>query len=581
MELRLYTLSPLHIGTGETLSPMDYIVNGKMFYRIGQDELYKLVQQLPDGPRLFSGWIEEQFAAMRDLRDNREQSRLSNRTNALAFFEQQGKKDFLLKYLQARPEGGQSLQLDDQNRQRGRTDHRFGEVREAIRTNQLPYLPGTSIKGAVRTALLYDYLLRHGDIAQLEYMFREQLNNRRVRKEYFAAPLEAQAFFCGMNEKGRTRNQEAQMDLLKWLAVSDAHPVDHNMRLQVGKINLYLVEKEQTRDRKQTPRLLASRQPQSSYAEMIPAGQGLSAQLNFDGTTLAFLLRKAGTSSITVKKNKDTNEYYQHLRKKVKQLFNLSNDLLDQADAQQLSNAIENHCQKALTNFSKAQLKRQEEWLEDYRTKVDKEDFGPRIAAGFVPVNAYQGQLMHLGYAAGFSATTALLFFLENNNLSALYERIMDYFQLGRAPKQKGRYTPNIRRFPKSRRFVESENSIQPLGWVAMLGAEETPPNITPPSAGDGNTSSGPSHHQREELENTEPTYFTGSINYKNPPELDAVVTKAGRPNKVKVYLAPDNCPELDLQAYRTPLEVGTIVIVKSQFNKRKELLSVSYFKTK
>ncbi|MEM1216710.1 MAG: type III-A CRISPR-associated RAMP protein Csm5, partial [Bacteroidota bacterium] len=469
---RMYTLSPLHIGTGETLSPLDYIVHGNTFYRIRQEELYELVQEHIDGgTRDFASWIGEQMSAMRNLRDNRAQSDLNNKTNALTYFQNRGKQRELLQALQQRPQGGQMVLLDDQNQHRNRQGPKLGDVREAIRTGGQAYLPGSSIKGSIRTALLYDYLQRHGDIAKLEPLIHRQLTNSRTRKEYFASPLEAEVFFCPQEERGKIRPQEAQMDLLKWLSVSDAYATAAPA-LEVGKINLYLVEKEQ-RQRRPTGRLLAARQPQASYAEMIPTGCELRTTVQFDTAVLVQLLQRLDKGKIEVR----GNTYYHALTTRLKRLFDLSDEQLKTQDAPALQDAILAHCQAAVARFSQAQWQRQQAWLDDYASQQDPENFGPRIQSGSQPIAGHAGPQFHLGYAAGFNATTVLLYFLQKDDAHRqLFERIMAKYELGKAPGQKGRYVPKISRFPKSRRLVEKEHVIQPLGWLALLRPDESLP---------------------------------------------------------------------------------------------------------
>ena len=74
-----------------------------------------------------------------------------------------------------------------------------------------------------------------------------------------------------------------------------------------------------------------------------------------------------------------------------------------------------------------------------------------------------------------------------------------------------------------------------------------------------------------------EPAYYDKPINPKKAPELDAVVVKPGRPNRVKVYVKPDYTPELELNGYRNPLDKGAIVRVQTVFNKKKKLVQVAF----
>lgn len=580
MSMKLYTLSPLHIGTGETLAPLDYVIIDDTFYRIGQDELFRLIREnIPNGAKMFSDWISEKYEVLRDERDNQAQSRLSNETNALSFFRDQGKEQLLRDYLRKRADGQPVLKDDDTRQQRGRSDsfQRFGEIRESIRTglkNEL-YVPGTSIKGAIRTALMYDYLMRHGNELPLERIIEQQLKDR-VKKERFAEPLEAEIFFCKQREDHRLRNREAQMDILKLLSVADAH-ANKTVSLvpNIGKINIYLVEKEQVRNTRNTPRLMASRQRQASYAEIIPAGQELYTEMGFDGRMLMLLLEKVGDEGVAVGENR----YYIELKKKVQRLFNLNEEMLSAPTPAAISKAVLDHCRHAIAQFSQAQLQRQQEWLADYAQQYDPNQYAPRIEVGYAPLHNFSGVLLHLGYAAGFSATTVLLYFLERSNNRTLFERIMEKYELGKAPNQKGRYQPKISRFPKSRRLIEEASQIRPLGWLAILGSDEASPAIQKAANVSGRNApvSGPGTVSEPVVAE----YYSGTINYKRPPEVDAVVIKSGHPNQVKVYLTSENAPELQLQAYRSPLEVGTVVIVQITLNKTGKVLSAAYRKVK
>lgn len=85
----------------------------------------------------------------------------------------------------------------------------------------------------------------------------------------------------------------------------------------------------------------------------------------------------------------------------------------------------------------------------------------------------------------------------------------------------------------------------------------------------------------KEEPASVGPKFFTGTLNPKRPPELDAVVIASGRPNKVKVYVRPDYMPELPLNGYANPLDAGTIVIVRTVLNKKGEVVQVSFGRRK
>lgn len=585
MQLRLYTLSPLHIGTGENLAPLDYVAHKEVFYRIDQEELIKLVRaQFPDGAKRFSDWISAQYAAMRDLRDNREQSQLANRINAHAFFKAQGQERAFLQYLSGST-GSRVIYDDDiRERQRGQDVVALGQVREAARSAGKPYLPGSSIKGALRTALLYAYLTDHADAERVRKLVDMRLQDRRSCKENFAKPLEEEVFFCDYFDgtKGRNRSGEAQMDLMRAVSVSDAALQGEDSRLAVAKINIYLVEKRRHPNRRDEVTMASGRQRQASYAEVIPAGRELTATLTVDG---AFLYRLAHWAQGDKGLARGHDKYWIGLDTRISKLFGMSLSEMRQSTPEAIAARVEQYMVNCLDRFARRQLDRQNIWTEHYVKHDERDRYASRIKRGFNPLRAAgETPFLHLGYGAGFTATTALLYFLEDQKREKLAKAILEQFGIGRAPNQKGPYTANLARFPKSRRLVETQGSIQPLGWLALLAPGQTGPAVEDSGAR-------AAYAVKEELapeksnippappKPTGPTYFTGKPNPKKTVELDAEVLASGTPNQVKVYLYPDNCPTLPLQAYRTPLPQGAMLVVLGQFNGKGELMGVSFKK--
>ncbi|GAA4410254.1 hypothetical protein GCM10023187_34630 [Nibrella viscosa] len=85
---------------------------------------------------------------------------------------------------------------------------------------------------------------------------------------------------------------------------------------------------------------------------------------------------------------------------------------------------------------------------------------------------------------------------------------------------------------------------------------------------------------QRQAEEARKPKLFEGTL--KQGQELDAEVVVAARTNKVKVYAAGYESKTFDLIGYINPLPIGTVVIVKAdQLNGKKQLLQIRYVKPK
>lgn len=582
MKLQFKTLSPIHIGTGEELAPLDYVVHDRVFYRISQDQLEKLTKSLlPEtGVRDLGDWISDQYLEMSHTSDNRDLSKMNDRMNAYYFFETKRKGRELIRAMQGNQFGikGTPVTLDERTKSRNRNETviPLGQVRGIIKNGQgQPYIPGSSLKGSLRTALLFHYLNTAADKRQLERLIHDQLG-KRERKERFALPLNHEAFYCATKdiEKNRLKTDDEKMDLLKLVRISDAHIAPTDNSIHLAKMNIYLVEKQETKSNsKQQSDFKATQQPQASYCEVIPKGKVIETELDFDIDFLVQakkFLRDGGIPA-------GGDIQWIGIEKKVKWLFNLDLATLNEQNKEEKRTAVIQHLLDCWGAFSRRQIAAHEGWLDHFGKNDPRDEYTSRIRNGMHPVlSRAQKQLIHLGYATGFHGTTAILYFLEDQRLVNLYKMLLETFGIGNKPGNKGSYKVNMERFPKSRRLLEDERTILPLGWLQWMDGsaedrlEDSKEDVaispmataTPPPP-------------------AEPVFFKGELNHKKPPELDAVVTVSGRPNKVKVYIRPDYTPEIVLTGYANPLEVGTVIVVRSQVSGKGVLLQVSFGRKK
>lgn len=129
MKLILETLTPVHIGCGETIEPYEYVIADKL-YRIN---LEKFIRFLSDKDReTFLKISSENMVFTRDF--IRKKADLSSVTEYSMNVPGDVKEIYETK-------------MSDPNNQLS--------VQTFIKTNSKPFIPGSSIKGAIRTALLY------------------------------------------------------------------------------------------------------------------------------------------------------------------------------------------------------------------------------------------------------------------------------------------------------------------------------------------------------------------------------------------------------------------------------------------
>lgn len=194
MKYRIVTLSPIHIGNGNKISPIEYVADGK-FHRINMDELF----------------MDEKFDIDGFLEDTKMGSfYLGERYGGIA-------KRHTLYSIDASNDAMNYIRL------------RKPEILEFIKTGGKPYIPGSSIKGAIRTAIMW-YILKEDKELHLEFIkyIRRILQNKESRpdKKYVADEIEKKIF-------GKDPNHDA----MRLMQISDTPPLDFNS-LKVGNVHI-------------------------------------------------------------------------------------------------------------------------------------------------------------------------------------------------------------------------------------------------------------------------------------------------------------------------------------------------------
>lgn len=146
--MKLIVLSPLHIGNGNKVTPLDIYPSGNSIYVLNVEKLFNDLQKLgvsleeildflqnPPGEHyVWKGYIEK-------YRLNPAEYSLYS----LPVFGEPGKTSM--------------------------------QINEFIKFNGRPYLPGSSLKGAIRTAILYKVLKDCGSVFQIESTLRKSMKD--------------------------------------------------------------------------------------------------------------------------------------------------------------------------------------------------------------------------------------------------------------------------------------------------------------------------------------------------------------------------------------------------------------------
>jgi len=441
MQITLTTLSPVHVGSGEQYDTLPlYFAAENGTSRCHVIDVEKLVAGLgPDGVKRFSRWMDVIADEFRNAeRDNRLVAKVRERFTVESFLRDEMRlaKPAYHAMLTARENIRYSM--DVRSRARGNRN-----VNRQIATPKMwPYIPGTSIKGALRTALASSMLMAMKE-SDRDAIFREAarfIRGRDRRDMDQAEELVMKALFnCGTSKNWQN------YDLLRFVSVADC------------------------------------------FGSKVPS-------------------ELCQVSSITRKRNRDTGrtemgifdlDIFEVIPEKARFIFTMSIDLdqlravasrgtgWDRLDSL-FSLAFGVELKEALAmdpvEAQKTLVGKLLERASSHGAMVLKEDIawavrlfgeGSQARAAMETVKPGPG-LFRLGYASGFLADTVYDVARQTDDGEELYKKIFRVtgLDIRRKRGEPDRKIPDLvfERFPASRRMVTGllQGKMAPLGWARL-----------------------------------------------------------------------------------------------------------------
>ena len=378
---QLQILTPVHIGSGETLNHIDGCYANGRWYCIDLDRV--LAHPATDINSLTSEMARRDFRWQRYLQQYNMDPEESSA------------------YSLPCPQSPEEV-----------------EIREAIKSvGNRPYIPGSTLKGAIRTALLSEILnadddIYYGSRNQLETLI-DQGPRGNPRREQPARRIESAAF-------GKDPNR----DILRALQISDTEPLGSEA-LEIGMAwtvtlnqNGQLVQK------------IDRGQEYKNFVQQFQTGQNLTFTLKID----EILLREREKDRLG----------FSSLQEKV---------LYDIAEV----------CRSA----THVLLERELEFFENSGLLEMANRYDRLIQVNNrLPVGTF---LLQIGWGTGYHANTVTdLFADDEDSREDLWMDLRERFQLGKSRSNQQQPYDN-REFPKTRRILyRGQNPIAPLGWVKI-----------------------------------------------------------------------------------------------------------------
>lgn len=418
---RITPVSPLHIGSGQVLTPMDYeIRNGKFIVK----DILRFIDAQRDDPAYALQVIQdrkpigEEFnryalpcydeaappTAPRTQQQSlppRRQPQMGKPGKMDPQMAAMMKKTKSLREQQSAPAASAVAAPVRESRQ----EQPGGEVREFIKDPfGKAFIPGSSLKGCLRTALAYT-LVKAG--AMDMKLVDDLLKNDRVRREWAFSKMSAD-LFCG-DGKG-----DAKADILKTFLVRDSEPLDFNAWGAMTFVRVMNDYNGRFDVKRGMPIRLESIMPENGAIQM-PFAVNLRL-MELDRHEDHPLLQGAGKGkALSLLQNKD---------------------------------AFEN----ALRLFSQALLEHEQAFYQQYRQEAAP---GLQFIQRLMRDQQDNSSIyLDLGFSTGWHTKTIGMALDEQD-----INDIRDRFGLGKR---------NVDLFPKTRKWAKTQDGYRPLGWIKL-----------------------------------------------------------------------------------------------------------------
>jgi len=388
MKIKLTTLTPVHIGTGNRYTRFECIVRGNNIFRVSFDKIIEIygeekVQEIIN--KIESGDIN----VMDNLDENKvSKYKIINKSNCIP-----------------------------------------KEIKEQIKTDLfLPYIPGSSLKGSIRSALLWKYVIENDDLVnKMILTLNKEINTVNDKKKVLNNFINR--IFCF------GKKIEPQNDIMKFVMISDFMPLSNDI-LVVEKVNGYSLKKSERLEnwtnirRRQTPLI--------TFVEAIKEGSILYGDISLS------------TQLLKVVNQKDIE-----LKEKLK-IIGLKENEIEDKNLEEIESKMVKFIQTTLKEFNRWCIKKE---LELVNLAKNKFDFSPSLQS--IKETNENKNLIRTGFGIGTIYQTLIKVVEEKDK--ELFNKIRKKYKLGR-------YFDRDVPYPKS---IEFTQDYKPLGWCEISEVEK------------------------------------------------------------------------------------------------------------
>ncbi|HPN39436.1 MAG TPA: type III-A CRISPR-associated RAMP protein Csm5 [Melioribacteraceae bacterium] len=447
MQLKIQSISPIHIGTGNFFEPFEFIIKDKVFYKLDKDKAFRIIlNKRPEAIDKISKWLNDNSNNITKSRSNEEQSELRNKFNLYYFCKEiLGDISLTTEIINNASSYLCEIPYDLQGK------YQIAEHIKDPASNL--YIPGSTIKGAIRTALLNMAIMSLSveKITEITQSITESNSYISKKGKEIDDLLIDEIFNCGKSRFNKNANTsftdytDIKYDLLKFITVSDAHPI--KCELQILPPNLYIANQEP--------------QTQLNALECIRFNSTFLFNINVNEDELRTIQHRAN------------NEKWIDFDLKFERLFGVK---ITDVAVGKLEEVIVKSILEKIDTFTKLIIEKELVWIKSV------ENFNPSqveyINEFYELYKSDIPNMLRIGWGSGFISTTAFLSFIKNSIGKEFIVNLLNHFRIGIPQNLKSDNTAEIKsvkHFPKSRRLVSQSIKIpqDPLGWIAIMDVED------------------------------------------------------------------------------------------------------------
>ncbi len=444
-KLKIKTLTPIHIGSGRTIGIFDIKKIGNTIYRLNIDHCFRFVLDKigNDGLDKLNRWAEKKSKEI----DKYGQSKKQKDYQIDVF-------NFVERFLNNR-ELSEELTIKIQNDKSfiQYKIHSNKEIRktvsEIIKTaNNELYIPGSSVKGMLRTALATQYMLDNTDwgwllneLKRINGNFETKIDGRKRignKDKNIDDFIQNRIFKCGCevfrNGQREISYNDEKYDLMKFIHITDTNSKPVEEAGSIIEPKLFLTNGKE--------------QGQLNIYEAIQTGIEFESRISIDTDYLLSL-----KSRLPDVRDTKGNKIWIQLEEKFQKLFGFNLNQLSKNNK---------------TDFEEEIISRMKNSIKSLSTSVlNKEAISENKK---LPENSVK-----LGWASQFYGTT--LFEVLANPTEKYFDKTPDDLQTVRKTyldilnklKISKKEIKDTGDFPISRRYnVIGQNSLEALGWVEI-----------------------------------------------------------------------------------------------------------------